>query len=165
MGNSHFFAIIDMLRWFIPEYQEKNCFQVVCRNSLSCCMWGTSNTVWLFSSFLNVFNHRCQLGLYCSSLLLLCFRGRIGWNKFAYSNRRNTHFEIYLRWLLLEICVKFCIKNPSLAHRDGVNVEVKGQKRANHLKGVRNDGHDWNVYDSPWYLSTECVLLWALVLT
>ena len=35
--------------------------------------------------------------------------------------------------LFLEICVKFCVKNPSLAHRAGVKVEVKGQIGADHL--------------------------------
>ena len=31
-------------------------------------------------------------------------------------------------------CIKFCIKNPLLAHRAGVRGEVKGQMRADHLE-------------------------------
>ena len=49
--------------------------------------------------------------------------------------RENTHFKNYLGWQLLENCVTFCVKNPSLAHRAGVKVEVKGQIRVDHLNG------------------------------
>ncbi len=41
--------------------------------------------------------------------------------------------------LLLEICVKFCVKYPSLAHRAGV--KFKGQIGANHLKNRKNMFH------------------------
>ncbi len=38
--------------------------------------------------------------------------------------------------LLLDICVKLFVKNPSSAHRAGVKGEVKGQMRADHLNHV-----------------------------
>ncbi len=38
--------------------------------------------------------------------------------------------------MLREICVTFCVKNPSLAHRAGVKGEVKGQIRAYHLNNL-----------------------------
>ncbi len=36
--------------------------------------------------------------------------------------------------IFLEICVRFCVKIPSLAHMVGVNGEGKDQMRTDHLK-------------------------------
>ena len=43
---------------------------------------------------------------------------------------------VYPSISILEISVKFCVENLSLAQRAGVKVQVKGQIGADHLKGA-----------------------------
>ncbi len=76
--------------------------------------------------------------------------------------------------LFLEICDKFCVKNPSSTHRAGVKGEVKGQMRADHLDWFSSEQSGNNLLSTeliPWSTCTNplifllqfdrCTLWWA----